>query len=256
MALRELALDLAAAVDPVAFTEQAAFQPDPWQAALLRSSAPRTLLLAARQTGKSTVTSALALHEALYRPPALVLLLSPSLRQSGELFRKVIGLYRSIGAPVPAEAESALRLELANGSRIVSLPGHEATVRGFSGVRLLVVDEAARVPDELYYAVRPMLAVSKGRMICLTTPFGKRGFFYEAWTNGGTAWDRVKITAPECPRISPEFLAEERAGMGDWWFKQEYLCEFVETDDQVFAHDLIDAALTADVSPLFGEGSS
>jgi hypothetical protein len=80
--------------------------------------------------------------------------------------------------------ESALRLELRNGSRIVSLPGDETTVRGYSGVRLLVVDEAARVPDDLYFSIRPMLAVSGGRLVCLSTPFGKRGFFYEAWTEG------------------------------------------------------------------------
>lgn len=51
---------------------------------------------------------------------------------------------------MPTQTESALRLELQNGSRIISLPGKEQTVRGFSGVRLLAIDEAARVPDELY----------------------------------------------------------------------------------------------------------
>ena len=74
--------------------------------------------------------------------------------------------------------ESRLSIELETGSRIVSLPGREATIRGFSGVHLLVVDEAARVADELYQAVRPMLAVSGGRIVLLGTPFGKRGFFF------------------------------------------------------------------------------
>jgi hypothetical protein len=90
-------------------------------------------------------------------------------------------------------------------------------------VRLIIVDEAARVDDPLYYSIRPMLAVSGGRMVCLTTPFGKRGFFYEEWTGDGP-WDRIKITARECPRISAKFLDEERASLGEWWYQQEYEC--------------------------------
>lgn len=249
-----LASDLALALDPVLLMSAVGLGPDPWQEELLRTQARRLLLLCARQSGKSTTTAVMALHEALYRPPALVLLLSPSLRQSSELFRKVIGFYRQAGSAVPARTESALRLELANGSRIVSLPGKEETVRGFSGVSLLVIDEAARVSDDLYYAVRPMLAVSGGRLVALSTPWGRRGWFHREYTEGGTGWERVTITAEDCPRISPDFLAEERAALGDWWFRQEYLCEFVETTDQVFTYDEVMRAISGDVSPLFPGG--
>jgi len=185
-----LASDLCYALDPALLMEQIGLSPDPWQQTLLRSSAKRQILLCCRQSGKSTTTAVLALHEALYSPPALVLLLSPSLRQSQELFRKVIATYKGIDNPVPSTLESALRLELANGSRIISLPGKEETVRGFSGVSLIVVDEASRVANELYFSVRPMLAVSGGRLVCLSTPFGKRGFFFEEWENGG-GWERI-----------------------------------------------------------------
>src|SRR5262249_37183762 len=188
-------------------------EPDPWQINLLRSMAKRMLLLCCRQSGKSTTTAILALHEALYHAPALILLLSPSLRQSQELFRKVIGFYRQLGKPVAPEVENALSLELENGSRVVSLPGSEATVRGFSGPSLLIVDEAARVPDELYRTVRPMLAVSQGRLVALSTPFGKRGWFYEEW-RGPNAWERIRITADQCPRLTKEFFDEERPSSG------------------------------------------
>ncbi len=245
-----IANDLASALDSAVLMERCGLRPDSWQAQVLRSHARRILLLCSRQSGKSTVAAVAALHAALYDPPALMLLLSPSLRQSQELFKIVASLYTRLGKPVPAEQESALRLELTNGSRIVSLPGTEGTVRGYSGVRLLIVDEASRVDDAFYFAVRPMLAVSGGRMICLSTPFGKRGFFYDEWTKG-QQWERVKITATDCPRITPEFLAEERASLGDWWFRQEYLCEFVEAVDQVFAHDLVIRALSAEVRPLW-----
>jgi hypothetical protein len=239
--------------DPALFMDWAGLPPDPWQKRLLRSQSPRSLLLCCRQAGKSTVTAALALRVALLEPPALVLLLSPTLRQSGELFRdKVLRLYNALGRPIATIQESALTMGLANGSRIVSLPGDEKNIRGFSGVSLLIVDEAARVDDALYYTVRPMLAVSRGRMVCLSTPFGKRGWFFEAWTSGDP-WDRYRIIADECPRITPDFLAEERRALGPRWFAQEYLCSFEDTVDAVFASEDIMAALSEDIKPLFME---
>ena len=244
--------DHALAADPGLLLLRAGLAADPWQQDILRARAQRVLLLCSRQSGKSTTTAAMALWEALYRSPALVLLLSPSYRQSGELFRKVVQLYGDIGAPVAAASATTERLELANGSRIVSLPGNERTVRSFSGVSLLVIDEAARVPDELYYSVRPMLAVSGGRLVGLSTPWGKRGWFHHEWTEGGDGWRRVRVTASDCPRITPDFLAQERASLGDWWYRQEYACEFVDTVDQLFAYDEIMAAISADVQPLFG----
>lgn len=227
-----IASDLARALDPVLFARRAGLEPDPWQANLLRSAGRQLVLNCSRQSGKSTVSSLLALHAALYRPPALVLLLSPSLRQSQELFRKVTDAHAALGpdAPAPTE-ESALRLEWRSGSRVVCLPGKEQTIRGFSGVALLVVDEASRVPDELYEAVRPMLAVSGGRIVLLSTPFGRRGFFHHEWDEGGPAWERVAVTAEQCPRIPTDWLAQERASIGEWWFEQEYLCRFKDTLD-------------------------
>lgn len=241
--------------DAVLMARRAGIIPDDWQADLLRSDARETILLCSRQAGKSTVNSILATHEAVYSPESLTLLLSPSLRQSQELFRKLKDVYAALESPFmpKTSGESALGMELDNGSRIVALPGKEATIRGFSGVSLLIVDEASRVPDELYQAIRPMLAVSGGRIVLLSTPFGKRGFFYQEWTEGGDEWQRVKITAEQCPRIDKDWLERERQMIGDWWYRQEYLCEFVETSDQVFSYDDIKNAVTLEVKPLFGE---
>ena len=230
----------------------AGLTPDPWQTTCLRSLGDRLLLLCARQSGKSLVSGALALQTALLIPGSLTLLLSPTERQSGELFRdKVLRLYNGLGRPVATVAESALTMTLANGSRIVALPGAEGNIRGYSGVAMLVIDEAARVPDELYYTVRPMLAVSRGRLVALSTPFGKRGWFYDEWS-GPARWERVRITANECPRIPAEFLADERASLGSRWFASEYECAFVDAVGAVFSHADIQAALSDEVLPLFG----
>src|SRR5262245_53778874 len=201
-AMATLAADLVGGLDPALFARRAGLEPDPWQAEVLRSTSPRIILNCSRQSGKSTVSALIALYEACYRPPALVLVLSPSLRQSQELFRKVKGALDALGPEAPPMAEeSALRLEWRNGSRLICLPGKDATVRGFSRVSLLVVDEASRAPDELYYAIRPMLATSRGRLILLSTPFGTRGFFYQEWTQGGPDWLRVEVPAERCRRI-------------------------------------------------------
>lgn len=237
----DITRDLAVALDPVLLMRMLGIEPDSWQAEVLRSTSPRILLNCSRQSGKSTVSAALAVYMAVYQPGALVLLLSPTLRQSQELFRKCLSVYRLVASDVPPESETKLTLELGNDSRIVSLPGKESTIRGFSGVSLLLVDEAARVPDDLYYSVRPMLAVSNGRLIALSTPFGTRGWWYEAWRSS-EPWERYTITAEQCPRISPEFLAEEKRALGEWWFRQEYFCEFLDAETQAFSRDMIEKA--------------
>ena len=245
--------DLMMGLDPVAFArDRLGFQPDPWQADVLRWDGKRLILNCSRQSGKSTIAAVLALHRALYYPGSLVLLVSPSLRQSGELFRKVSDLIAGITQKPRLTEDNKLSLTMDNGSRVVSLPSTEATVRGFSGADLIIEDEASRVPDDLYGAMRPMLAVSDGRLILMSTPFGKRGHFHQEWTESGDTWERVEVKASECPRISAEFLEEERNSRGDWWVRQEYQCEFVETVDQVFSYDLVMGALTSEIKPLFG----
>jgi hypothetical protein len=173
------------------------------------------------------------------------------LRQSGELARKVFDAYESSGRQVPPEAETKLALELSNGSRILALPGgDEGGLRGFSQVRALVIDEASRVPDSLWVAVRPMIAVSGGSIMLLSTPFGKRGFFYRVWSQS-QQWLKIQITAEQCPRLTPAFLAEERIELGERWYSQEYLTQFIEAVGQVFSDAAIDAAFNHEVVPLF-----
>src|SRR5215210_2667309 len=233
-----------ASLSSIDIAERSGIAPDPWQRDVLTSDAQQILLLCSRQSGKSTVTAILATHRAVSVPGSLVLLLAPALRQRQELFRKVEGVYGALGDTVPAVVENALSLELANGSRIVTLRGKEATIRGFSAPDLVIEDEASRVADELHQAIRPMLAVSRGKLMLLSSPFGRRGHFYEMWENGGPDWLRVKITARDVPRIDPVWLDGERAAIGDWWWSQEYMCEFKDAVDSFFRSEDIAAAIS------------
>jgi hypothetical protein len=228
---------LALMLDPSLIFKAQGLTCDPWQSDLLLSTERQIILNCSRQSGKSKVTAALALHTALFHAGSLILLLSRAQRQAHELFRKVLDAYNDIGRPVPLQqdTQSVSKIELANGSRIIGLPGKEDTIRGFSGVNLLIIDEAAKVPDDLYRSVRPMLAVSQGRLVLLSTPFGQRGFFWREWhRKDGEAWKRVKIDWTKCPRITADYIAEERQALGDSWVRQEYECSFEAMEGLVY----------------------
>ena len=245
-----LGTDFARALDPALLARDCGFQQlDDWQQSLLLSTSRRVLLCCSRQAGKSTITALMALHEALYAPPAMIILISPSQPQSTELFKKIHAFWQRLpGAPEAAQ-ETLTRMQLANGSRIVSLPGSDKTTRGYSGATLVVMDEAARVDDELLAAVRPMLATTDGRFVGLSTPAGKRGWFYEEWQHG-EGWERISVTADQCPRITPQFLADEKDALGPLRFEQEYMCIFHDAETSAFQSELIEAALVDDFRPF------
>ena len=164
--------------------------------------------------------------------------------------RKAEGFARRLGMRTKGDGTNEMSLQFPNRSRIIGLPGSEETIRGFSAVSLLLVDEAARVSDELYLTVRPMLAASSGALWLMSTPRGKRGFFWEAWERGGPEWERIRAPGNECGRIDREFLEEERRTMGVRRFQQEYMCEFGETESGLFERDLVERAITREVEVL------
>lgn len=226
-ALRNQTEAALAKYDPVVFARAFLdFAPDPWQADFLRSKAPRIILNCSRQSGKSTIVAILALWEAMYRPKSVIVLDSPSLRQSQELMLKFSEFLAQIDQKVKLDSDTKLSVRFQNGSRVLALPGSEKTIRGLSAVTLFIEDEAAGVPDELYKSIRPMLAVSQGRLILMSTPRGMQGHFFDIWEHG-EGWEKIEVKAEQCPRISPDFLAEERRELGPIWFEQEYQCAFV-----------------------------
>ena len=230
-------------LDPLSFAGALGMEPDPWQADLLLSKSERLILNCSRQSGKSSVAAVLALWRAICFEGSLILCLSPTLRQSSELFNKVLTYYGDLGRPIPNKEEQKLSVKLENRSRIVALPGSEATVRGFSSADLLIIDEAARVSDRLFHGVRPMLAVSSGKMLLLSTPNGQQGTFYETWVRGGDYWQRFEVPATSVPRISREFLEMERHELPHTVYRQEYLCSFEQPADAYFVAEHVDAML-------------
>ncbi len=244
--------DLVYASDPVTWSKEVlGYHPDPWQEKLLRSRSRKIILNCSRQSGKSTTCAALGLHESIYRRPSFGLVIAPSQDQSAELMMKFDEFRGAVELPSDyLSTDTKLAVKFANGNRFVARPGSEKTARSFSAVTLLLEDEASRVLDDLYNTVRPMLAVSNGRHILMSTPFGKRGHFFRIWSEQRDLWEWYEIPAEMCPRITPEFLAAERRT--NPWFEQEYHCRFMEAEDQYFSNYTIQKMFDGNVKPLWG----
>ena len=203
---------------------------DDIQRELLASDSKKVLLNCARQWGKSTMAAVKCVHRALYWPESLALILSPSSRQSAELVMKARRMCWRVGERVKGDGENPASIVLANGSRIVGLPARERTTRGFSNASLVIVDEASRVDDEEYYSMMATLSRGLGDLWLMSTPHGPTGFFWKEWSEGD-GWLKVRATAEECPRTSREFLAAQRKGMTEDFYKQEYECDFLSGED-------------------------
>jgi hypothetical protein len=225
---------LTVALDPALILLAQGMHADPWQRAVLRCASRYILLNCSRGAGKTRVTSALALHQALFEPGRQILLVSRSQRQSMELLRYVKQGYRALGRPLSVTRYNETCVEFNNGSRINAVPGREETIRGLQGIHLLILDEAARIPDALYGSVRPMTGTVNGRTICLSTPFGQRGFFWRAWCDTDGPWTRFRIPWSACPRLGAEFIEQERRQFGDTWIAQEYECDFTSCAGLVY----------------------
>jgi hypothetical protein len=211
---------------------------DPWQELALKTSSKQSIWNICRQGGKSSIAALKSLHKSIYTPGSLTLMISKSERQSGELYRKFLKYYDQLDTKPSVPEDKALSCTLSNGSRVIALPGVEDSIRCYSSVNLIIEDEAAYVPDALYQALRPMLAISHGDIILMSTPNGRQGHFYETFTCTDPTWFKLTVTADKCPRISEEFLQNERLNMPESKFRQEYFCEFISMDGSLFSSDL------------------
>ncbi|MFN0106667.1 MAG: terminase large subunit domain-containing protein [Bryobacteraceae bacterium] len=227
------------------------FDPDPHQIALMTTESKDVLMLGGRQTGKSTAAAVRVVHEAVNNAGSTILLAGPTGRQSGQIMVKSRQIAKRLGLTLSAPPPGCDGFKLPNGSNITSLPDSEQTIRGFSAPRLIVVDEAAYASDELISALKPMLAVSNGRMMLLSTPNGQSGYFYEKWHEENGPWQKILCKASDCARINAEMLENMRRTMSKEDFNREFNCEFVAAPGQGVARELFRRSIRADIKPMF-----
>lgn len=210
---------------------------DPWQADALRSRSKRQALLAARQTGKGEVLTVAGLACAASRPDQQIGILTPGLRQSVRLLRRIRKALPAVGYVEATNAATTV-LVLSNGSEIHAWPGNNpAAIRGES-LNLLIVDEAAWVPDDAYAATLPMLGMTDGTAILASTPGGPEGFFFDLYNSDdpekSQGWDLTRITADDCPRYDEATKAELRRALGEAGYAVEMLCQWREGAESLF----------------------
>jgi len=245
--------------DPAYWMEQIIGEkPDLWQKTVLELQRLEILLNCCRQSGKTEIVAAKAAHTARFREESLAVVVSATQRQAGILQRRVarflgmanddwqkistheINEYNEYEEKYKIVRRSILALELANGSRVVSVPASPDTVRGYSP-DLIIIDEAAFVNDDVYSAIRPMRAAKPVQLIITSTPKGKLGFFYEEWEAKDPVWFRIKVSADDCPRINKEFLKREKKKLGKDFYEREYYNRFLEIEGAIFNQDMIDS---------------
>ena len=226
------------------------FDPDAQQEVLLRTDDRRVLLNCSRQWGKTSIGAMRAAWEMVRRPGSCVVVLSSGEDLAAEFVWKVEGFLRSAGVEVRPDRRRRIGRMIGNGSRIVGMAPGEARARGMTAT-MLVLDEAAWIPDSIYEAVLPMVSSTGGSVWLLSTPGGQRGFFWEEWMRGDD-WLRVKAPATECARIPPEFVEEMRRKRGDDHVRSAYLCEFVGNDDRLFNREDLDALVAVDIPAFRG----
>ncbi|MEG1513972.1 MAG: terminase family protein, partial [Clostridia bacterium] len=202
---------------------------DEWQKSFLTDDRRRILLLIHRQGGKSTAVAIKAVHRAVFRDDQTILLFSPTQRQSSELFYNVRKMIKSVpDYENLLTVDNVTSLELTNGSRIISLPGTNWNIRGYRA-DMVIIDEAAGVPDEVFDAVSPMLLTTNGQFIQLSTPNKKKGAFYNSYQS--EAWGRYTVKVSDNPRMQTpdkqQFLKAELTDRGSRVYSQEYECEFL-----------------------------
>jgi hypothetical protein len=239
--------DLRMALSPTVFAERCGIVPDPWQREVLESSSERVILLCSRQAGKSLTAAMLVTHRAIYMPDSLILLIAPTRAQSGEMLRTIRDVLHRSGIEATTARDNMRTLEFVNGSRIVIVAADSGTLRGYSSVDVLLFDEVGWIGDDVVDAASPMLAISQGRTIMLSTPNGARGRFYETWEHGSSNWHRVSVTADQVSRIDPDWLALERERLPESVYQSEYLCQFTEASGAVFREEDIEAMFRNDV---------
>jgi len=274
---------LAANLDPGAYLQTLGFTPYEWQEKALEPGIKRLILNCCRQAGKSTVIAAKAIHRAKFWSNSLILLVSPSERQSKELMQK-IDTFITQDTDIELEQDSKGEKTFRNKSRICALPGSEKTIRGYSNPDILIIDEASRVPDEVYMTIRPMMTGGNTELIIMSTPFGKSGFFYSTWSTTSDLWTKIEVQPIDIlpqvlpnkhqnisaevlinerkgkniqlfisPRHDKQFLKEEFYTMGEYWYQQEYGCKFLNPIHNVFDMDLVDRALGHKLGKFYTE---
>lgn len=211
------------------------FNPHPLQQEILDALERFLVAACGRQVGKTMTAIRWAVDEAS-RTGGLVWWCAPTyaaaMRGWGDMMRFLPRKYRTV-------VKSERKVVLAGGGEIQFVSADNPdNLRGetLSG---LVIDEAAYVADYVYHDVlMPMLSTTLGRVLLISTPKRRRGFFYDAWRRGQregvTEYRSWQASSSENPYIPASEIERYRAELPDSTFRREILAEFLDEVNAVF----------------------
>lgn len=217
---------------------------DPWQERLLLLKVKNICIVSGRQCGKTTIVALLAVKFALENQNQFILIGSGIIEQAQHLFRKIKDYIFAEHKDKLLGKPTLEFLEFDNGSKILCVPIGDTgdSMRGYTAT-MIIIDEAALVPDRAWEAIEPVIAVTKGRIILLSTPKFKKGFFYKSSLDKKN-YNVETISARDCPRYTKEYLDRKQAEKSPIVFAQEYLGEFLDDYNRKFTEEWIDKVCT------------
>lgn len=270
-----MAKALLQAIDRSYYIESLGWKCFEWQQTVLRSDSKRKVINGARQSGKSTIVSAVPAHTARFYPGSISIIGAPTENQANETMDKVIRFIAMDPDYPKLKKCSNEEVELMNGSRIIVRTAKSDTFRGYSCPRVIILDEASRIDDEAYTSgARPMLTDNPdGELYLISTPFGQEGFFYNAMHDTTGTWEKWNIRTPYTvvgtgteARLEQYITEEEFKAQGEeegihcffsprhrdfnfnreqlqemkiMQYRQEYETLFIEKTGQVFSYEEI-----------------
>lgn len=219
---------------------------EPWQADVFAYSTKHTndkwiVVKAVRQCGKSVLAQLLLIYSSLQKGASVSLSISPVMAQSRKMFNDVCRIARPL---VKNNNASLLEITFMNDSRILFKSSEQGdSLRGetVKGSGILVVDEAAFIPDDIFYNILvPTTNVYKSNIFIFSTPKYQQGFFYSLYTRG--MYNDPKVVAFDWTNYdTSKYLDEEtleiyRKQMPRQAFEAEYLGQFISGSGAVFTN--------------------
>jgi len=198
--------------------------------------------ISARRTGKSYAAALLAFAK-LLEPGQQVMVVAPNFTLSSIIWDYVTDIISKTGVEIVTKNQKDKVVKLENGSifRLLSANNRDSLVG--RAANLLIIDEAAIIPDDEYFTrdLRPALSTfNDSRCLWISTPRGKGNYLYDYFQRGDNddydEWGSDLFTWRANPLLGEKDVAEAEKTMTRALFAQEYMCAWTTTEDQIYEY--------------------
>ncbi len=214
-----------------------------YQAEFLEDESPNIIIVGGRKIGKSTMLAIKSLWMAFVKPDQDILIMAPTYKQSKIVYEQIMAFIERVAFIRKHTMKFNIEeIKFDNNSFIRCLTASHTGEgsRGYSAT-MIIFDEAAFIPDRVFTAVEPALAVKGMQLILSSTPAGKRGYFYNSYANNPVShrWHVYKVKSSESPLVTADYLNEQRLTMSENDYAQEFETAFIDSVGQYYPLELV-----------------